>query len=156
MNFSHIKDNKLNMVDVSQKRVSKREAIAQCNIIFSKSSLNKLLKNGSPKGEIFNTAKCAGIIATKKTSELIPLCHNINLTFIGIDIIINKKENLIVINSIVKTDNRTGVEIEALTGCSVAALTIFDMCKSIDKSIEIKNLKLVKKTGGKSGPYTND
>ena len=92
----------------------------------------------------------------KKTSELIPLCHNINLTFIGIDIIINKKENLIVINSIVKTDNRTGVEIEALTGCSVAALTIFDMCKSIDKSIEIKNLKLVKKTGGKSGPYTND
>ena len=95
MNFSHIKDNKLNMVDVSQKRVSKREAIAQCNIIFSKSSLNKLLKNGSPKGEIFNTAKCAGIIATKKTSELIPLCHNINLTFIGIDIIINEKKKIL-------------------------------------------------------------
>tara|TARA_B100000941_G_C28437846_1_gene517980 strand:- start:488 stop:958 length:471 start_codon:yes stop_codon:yes gene_type:complete len=156
MNFSHIKNNRLNMVDVSQKRVSKRQAIAQCNIIFSKSSFNKLLKKGSPKGEIFNTAKCAGIIAVKKTSELIPLCHNINLTFIGIDIVVNEENNLIVIHSTVKTDNRTGVEIEALTGCSVAALTIFDMCKSIDKSIEIKNLKLIKKTGGKSGTYTND
>ena len=156
MNFTHIKNKKLNMVDVSQKTISNREAIAQCNIIFSKNSFNKLLKKGSPKGEIFNTAKCAGIIAVKKTSELVPLCHNINLTFIEIDILINEEKNCIVINSRVKTDNRTGVEIEALTGCSVAALTIFDMCKSIDKSIEINNLKLIKKTGGKSGAYSND
>ncbi len=156
MSFSHIKNNKLNMVDICHKKLTNRKAIAQCNIIFSKKSFDEILKRGSSKGEIFNTAKCAGIIATKKTYELIPLCHNISISHIEIDINVDKEKSLIVINSTVKTNDRTGVEIEALTGCSVAALTIYDMCKSIDKSIEIKNLKLVKKTGGKSGTYSND
>ena len=156
MSFSHVKNNKINMVDISSKKETKREAIASCSISFSKKTFNKLINNGSPKGEIFNVSRCAGIMAAKKTSELIPLTHSINLSSVQIDFKINEKKYVIDIYSKVKTNYGTGVEIEAMTSCSIAAITIYDMCKSIDKSIKINDLKLNSKTGGKSGKYFND
>ncbi len=156
MIFSHFKNKKISMVDISKKKVTKRTAKAKCFVIFKKSSFQKIIERGSPKGEIFNTAKCAGILAAKKTSELIPLSHNINLSNIDIEFIINKKDYIIEIYSTVSTSDKTGVEIEALIACSISAITIYDMCKSIDKSITVENLKLTSKTGGKSGNYKND
>ena len=156
MKFSHIKENKVNMVDISSKKTTKREAIASCSVVFSEKTFSKLIESGSPKGEIFNISRCAGIMAAKKTSELIPLTHNINLSSVQIDFKINEKKYEIDVYSKVKTNYGTGVEIEAITSCSIAAITIYDMCKSIDKSIKINNLKLDSKTGGKSGIYIND
>ena len=114
------------------------------------------MKEGSPKGEIFNLAKCSGILAAKKTDELIPLCHNINLSSIEINYKKNLKKHTIEIHSTVKTNSNTGVEMEALTACSIAALTIYDMCKAIDKSICIQDLKLLYKSGGRSGIFKNE
>ena len=138
------------------KSVTKRSAKAKCYVIFKKHSFQKVIEKGSPKGEIFNTARCAGILAAKKTSELIPLSHNINLSNIEIEFIINDSNYSIEIYSTVTTSDKTGVEIEALIACSISAITIYDMCKSIDKSITVENLKLLSKTGGKSGDYKND
>ena len=109
------------------------------------------MKKGSDKGEIYNVARSAGILAGKKTSELIPLCHNINLTLIEIDFKVNEKKLTIEVISKVKSNSKTGVEMEALTACSIASLTIYDMCKSIDKEIKIVETKLIFKSGGKSG-----
>lgn len=156
MSFSHIKNSKINMVDISLKKATKREAIASCSILFSKKTFCKLMNNGSPKGEIFNLSRCAGIMAAKKTSELIPLTHSINLSSVKIDFKVNEEKYTIDVFSKVKTNFGTGVEIEAMTSCSIAAITIYDMCKSIDKSIKINNLKLNSKTGGKSGKFFND
>ena len=156
MSFSHIKNNKINMVDISLKKTTKRQAVASCSISFTKKSFYKLINDGSPKGEIFNISRCAGIMAAKKTSELIPLTHSINLSSIQIDFKINEEKYIIYVFSKVKTNFGTGVEIEAMTSCSIAAITIYDMCKSIDKSIKINDLKLNSKTGGKSGKYFND
>ena len=156
MIFSHIKNKKISMVDISKKSVTKRSAKAKCYVIFKKPSFQKVIEKGSPKGEIFNTARCAGILAAKKTSELIPLSHNINLSNIELEFIINDSNYSIEIYSTVTTSDKTGVEIEALIACSISAITIYDMCKSIDKSITVENLKLLSKTGGKSGDYKND
>ncbi len=154
--FSHIKDKKLSMVDVSKKKSSLREANATAVIKF-KNEVYKLIKDkGSPKGEIFSTAKIAGIQAAKKTYQLIPLCHNIKINQVSVDFKFHDKKSSIIINSYVKCEDNTGVEIEALNSVMIAALTVYDMCKSIDKGIEIKNIKLTKKKGGKSGEYTND
>ena len=108
------------------------------------------------KGEIFNVARTSGILASKKTSELIPLCHNLPLNYINIDFKINKKEFKIEVLSEVKTNFSTGVEMEALTACSISSLVIYDMCKSLDKKMIIENLKLYYKDGGKSGKFKND
>ena len=156
MKFSHLKEKKINMVDISKKNITERIACATATIAFTKETFTKFVKVGSPKGEIFNTARCAGIMAAKKTSEIIPLCHSINLSNINIDFQIDRKEKSLKILSKVCTTFSTGVEMEALTACSVASLTIYDMCKSIDKNIVIKNLKLTYKSGGKSGIFKND
>ena len=156
MKFTHLKDKKINMVDISKKKMTKRTAYATSIIIFSKISFKKFLEDGSPKGEIFNTARCAGIMAAKKTSEIIPLCHNVNLSGIEINFEIDKKKFLLRVISKVNTTFSTGVEMEALTACSIASLTIYDMCKSIDKKITITDLKLAYKKGGKSGTFEND
>ena len=156
MKISHLKNNKLSMVDISKKSNSKREAKAKSTILFRKKSYEFLRKEGSKKGEIFNVARTAGILAGKKTSELIPLCHNINLSSIEIKFDTNDNESKIDVFSIVKTKSNTGVEMEALTACLVAALTVYDMCKSIDKNIQIIDTRLILKSGGKSGVFSND
>jgi cyclic pyranopterin phosphate synthase len=125
-------------------------------INFSERTFTKIINNNSPKGEIFNLARSAGISAAKKTSELIPLCHNLPISYINIDFKVDKKNLSIQILSEIKTQFSTGVEMEALTACSVAGLVIYDMCKSLDKKIIMTDLKLLFKKGGKSGSFKND
>lgn len=156
MKFTHLKNKKINMVDISSKEITSRIAEATNEIKFKKNSFKKIIELGSEKGEIFNTARCAGILAAKKTSELIPLCHNIDLNTISIDFEVNKKKSIIQVHVKVKSNSKTGVEIEALIASAIASLTIYDMCKAIDKAIIINDLKLQYKSGGKSGEFKND
>jgi cyclic pyranopterin phosphate synthase len=156
MTFSHLKKKKIVMVDISNKKLTKRVAKAKCVIKFSDSAFNEILNNNMEKGDIFNTARCAGIVASKKTAELIPLCHNISLSSVDIDFKIDKKKNIIEVLSTVKTKYATGVEMEALVACSISSLTIYDMCKSLDKGITIEKQSLIYKSGGKSGTFKND
>ena len=149
--ISHLnKKNKPQMVDVNNKKNTSRTALAQGEVKFSKLIFTKIEKMKTKKGEVINTAILAGIMGSKKTSDLIPLCHNINIEKIDIDIKTNKKNNSLIVIANVKTSGKTGVEMEALTAVSITCLTIYDMCKSLDKSILIKEIKLIKKTGGKS------
>ena len=156
MKLSHLKNKKINMVDISSKEITSRTAEATNEIKFKKNTLKRIIELGSEKGEIFNTARCAGILAAKKTSELIPLCHNIDLNSISIDFNIDKKKSIILVRVKVKSNGKTGVEIEALIASAIASLTIYDMCKAIDKAIVINDLKLQYKSGGKSGEFKND
>ena len=157
MNFTHIKNKKnINMVDISNKKISHREASARALIKFTKETFGKIIIDNSPKGEIFNTARLAAVMAAKKTSELIPLCHNINLNSVEFKFKIRKKEYMIEVIILVKSNSSTGVEMEALTSCSLACLTIYDMCKSFDKKIIIEDMRLISKSGGKSGDYIDD
>ena len=156
MTFSHLKNNKISMVDISKKKLTNRTATASLSLNFSEKTFKKIINNNSPKGEIFNIARSAGISAAKKTSELIPLCHNLPISYIDIDFKIDKKNLSIKVLSEVKTQFSTGVEMEALTACSVAGLVIYDMCKSLDKKIIMTELKLLFKKGGKSGTFEND
>ena len=156
MKFSHLKNKKINMVDISSKKITSRIAEATNEIKFKKNTFKKIIELGSEKGEIFNTARCAGILAAKKTSELIPLCHNIDINSVSIDFGINKKKSIILVRVKVKSNGKTGVEIEALIASAIASLTIYDMCKAIDKAIIINDLRLQYKSGGKSGEFKND
>ena len=144
------KKNKPKIIDISMKKISKRIAVAEGMIEFSKSTFKKIESLENKKGEIENIAILAGILGAKKTSELIPLCHNINLEDIIIEIKSIKKLNSLKIRSLIKSKDKTGVEMEALTAVSLACLTVYDMCKSIDKKIVIKEIKLIEKKGGKS------
>ena len=153
MKFSHLKGNKLNMVDISSKKNTDRIAKAKCEVKFSKKSFVKLIKEGTSKGEIFNVSRTAGIMSAKRTYELIPLCHNLPISKVDIKFEADEVNYQIKIFTSVKSNYKTGVEMEALVACSIASLTIYDMCKSIDKSIEIQNLKLAHKSGGKSGNF---
>ncbi|MFL2661745.1 MAG: cyclic pyranopterin monophosphate synthase MoaC [Alphaproteobacteria bacterium] len=156
MTFTHIKNKKINMVDISKKNQNHRHARAVGFLKFNSGTFEKVLKNDGPKGEIFNTARIAAIIAAKKTGDLIPLCHNINLNSVKIEFKNNPKNYSIEVYSDVKSNTQTGVEMEALTACSIACLTIYDMCKSFDKKIIIEKIKLIYKDGGKSGKYKDD
>ncbi len=157
MSFTHIKKNKeVKMVDISKKTKTEREAHASAKIKFTKKTFKKITLDESPKGTIFNTAILAGTIAAKKTYELIPLCHNINLCSININFKVDEDNSSVEVKSVVKSNTTTGVEMEALTACSVACLTIYDMCKSFDKKIVINDIRLVYKSGGKSGEYIDD
>lgn len=142
------------MVDVSAKADSTRTAIAEANVVFHQ-DVQRALRN-NPKGDVFATARIAGIQAAKKCSELIPLCHPLPLS--KIEIAIAEHESGVRIVAECKTTGKTGVEMEALTAASIAALTIYDMCKAVDKGILIENTRLLQKTGGKSGNWlaTND
>jgi cyclic pyranopterin phosphate synthase len=152
--LTHFDDNgNAHMVDISDKKNSSRTAKAACFIQMSLETL-KIISNGSAKkGDVLNVARIAGIQGAKKTSELIPLCHPIGLTKINLDLNLNDKIPGIEIISTVKTTGPTGVEMEALTAASISALTVYDMLKSLDKSIIIKDLRLIFKDGGKSGLY---
>jgi len=137
------------MVDVSSKTANVREAEASSFVAMSAAVLGTLERN--PKGNPLETARLAGIMAAKKTSDLIPLCHPLPLSHV--DVQLRRCENGIAISSKVKTTAETGVEMEALVAASVAALTIYDMCKAVDKGIEIREIVLQRKSGGKSGEY---
>jgi len=144
------KKNKPIIVDISNKKISKRTAVARGKVLFSKLVFKKIEKLQTKKGEITSIAILAGIMGAKKTSELIPLCHNIEIEKADIEIKINKKESSLIIQSKIEATAKTGVEMEALTSVSIACLTIYDMCKSLDKSILISDIKLISKKGGKS------
>jgi cyclic pyranopterin monophosphate synthase len=137
------------MVDVSAKTANVRQAEASAFVAMSAQVLRALDRN--PKGDPLETARLAGIMAAKKTSDLIPLCHPLTLSHIDVEL--RQCENGIAISSKVKTTAETGVEMEALVAASVAALTIYDMCKAVDKGIEIREIVLQRKSGGKSGEY---
>ena len=144
------KSGQARMVDVSAKAATRREATASAFVALSKKVLKALPKN--PKGNPLEVARIAGIQAAKKTSELIPMCHPLPLTFI--DVITTVTNKGIAITASAATTANTGVEMEALTAASVAALTIYDMTKALDKSITIEHIQLERKSGGKSGDYT--
>ena len=153
-NFTHINNSgDANMVDISDKKASKRVAIASGSVNVSKKTLELIKNDNVEKGDIFSTARIAGIMASKKTHELIPLCHNINIDFIKVDISLDSKMSSINVICESQTTQKTGVEMEALVACSVACLTIYDMIKSRDKKASITDIKLDFKSGGKSGIY---
>ena len=139
------------MINVSKKKVTKRTAIAEAFVNLNKSTKEKIYKDKIIKGDVISVAKTAGILAAKKTSDIIPLCHQIPLNSVEIEIV-NKLEGLLVVSKC-NSSSKTGVEMEALLSVTVTALTIYDMCKSIDKSIEITKIRLLSKKGGKSGNY---
>lgn len=154
MNLTHTdKTGKAKMVDVTGKDSTIRTAEASGIVKLSAEAFNAVKNNTSAKGDVLSTARIAGIQGAKKTSELIPLCHNILISSISVDFELTERTCSIKITSVAKTNSVTGIEMEALTAVSIAALTIYDMCKAIDKSILITDIKLITKTGGKSGDY---
>jgi cyclic pyranopterin monophosphate synthase len=152
--FTHIdSEGRLRMVDVGEKKVTQREAKAEATVIVSRETLERILDQKMPKGNVFEAARLAGILAAKKTSDLIPLCHPIQLTEIKIDFSTDRERSQILISSRVKTRDRTGVEMEALVAVTLAALTIYDMCKAVDRGMKITEVQLTYKSGGRSGIY---
>ena len=141
------------MVDVTEKNVTERKAIAKGKIFVNDETYKRILDGNMTKGDVLGVARIAGIMATKKTSDLIPMCHPLMLTKSQIDFEFNEEEKSITAISTVKLSGKTGVEMEALTGVNVALLTIYDMCKAIDKNMVISDIHLVEKTGGKSGDF---
>ena len=151
---SHLdKKNNPIMVNVGDKNTTKRIAEAQGEVVFDKLTFKKIEKLKSKKGSIKNIAIVAGIMGAKETSRLIPLCHNIPIDSVNVDITKNIKTNSLKVTALVQTSSKTGVEMEALTAVTVSCLTIYDMCKYLNKAIKIKNIKLVSKRGGKSGNF---
>ena len=141
------------MVDVTDKNVTEREAIATGKIFVCDETYERTINGNMAKGDVLAVARVAGIMATKKTSELIPMCHPLMLTKAKVDFEFNEEEKSISATCLVKLSGKTGVEMEALTGVNVALLTIYDMCKAIDKGMVISDVHLVKKSGGKSGDF---
>ncbi len=141
------------MVDISEKQISFRIAKAACSVHMSLETLKIISDGSAKKGDVLSVARIAGIQGAKRTSELIPLCHPISLTKVNLDLVLNEKLPGIEIIATAKTTGPTGVEMEALTAAGVSALTVYDMVKSLDKSLIIKNLRLILKDGGKSGRY---
>lgn len=154
MGITHI-DNKGNarMVDVSQKDMSVREAIASGRVQMKPETLRMIMDQAIPKGDVLASARIAGIMAAKKTQDLIPMCHNVPLDSVKVELNCDLAGSCIMISASARCTWKTGVEMEALTAASVAALTIYDMCKAVDKEMVIGDIKLIKKTGGKSGDY---
>ncbi len=141
---------KARMVDVTAKDNSVRRAIARGRVLMRPQTADLIIGGGLPKGDVLAASRLAGIMAAKKTGELIPLCHPLFLTGVDIAFIIDQNQGEIAIEATVKTVGRTGVEMEALTAVSVAALTIYDMCKAVDREMTLTDIRLVKKEGGKS------
>ena len=152
--FNHFdKEGNAVMVDVTEKNKTERVAIATGKVKASKETIALIKKGEIGKGDVLGVARVAGIMAIKKTSDLIPMCHPLMISGCSINFEIDEENSEIIITSKVKIFEKTGVEMEALTGVSVAALTIYDMCKAVDKRMEIGEIHLVKKTGGKSGEF---
>jgi cyclic pyranopterin phosphate synthase len=152
--LSHIDDaGRARMVDVSEKDETVRVAVAKGRIVMQPETLRLLLRGEIAKGNVLTTAQVAGIQAAKKTSELIPMCHPLMLTGIDVDLDPDEAASAVEITATVRTTGKTGVEMEALTAVSVAGLTVYDMCKAVDKGMQVEAVRLVSKTGGKSGDW---
>ena len=147
---------KANMVDVSAKTINARKAKASCKIFMNEIAFGLVKENSSKKGDVLAVARIAGIMAAKKTSELIPLCHQLNLSKVEINFTLSNSDCSIIVLAITSTTDRTGVEMEALVAASVASLTVYDMLKAVDKSIRITDIVLNFKDGGKSGTFTRE
>ena len=153
--LSHVDDDgKARMVDVADKEVTRRTATAAVTVHLNAATLDLVRDNRAAKGDVLAVAKLAGIQAAKRTSELIPLCHPVGLDHVDVGFEINDSDSAITITATATCRARTGVEMEALTACSVAGLTVYDMLKAVQKDIVIGDLKLLKKTGGRSGDYS--
>jgi len=151
--LSHVDDQgRVRMVDTGNKAITSRRAVASAKVLMSGATVSALREHRTPKGDPLEAARLAGIMAAKKTAELIPLCHPLPLTHIDVQARI--EETGVAIEAEVSTNAQTGVEMEALTAVSVAALTIYDMCKALEKGMTITNIRLESKTGGKSGDYS--
>ena len=154
MEFTHFDGNgNAWMVDVGEKNDTEREAVATGKIYLSSECFQKVVDGTMKKGDVLSVARIAGIMGAKHTSDLIPLCHNLNLTKLEVNFELAPADNAIIAYCKSKTVGKTGVEMEALTGVSVALLTIYDMCKAVDKSMEMGEINLMKKSGGKSGEF---
>lgn len=152
--FSHLDETGgISMVHVGAKKVTQREAVAAATVRMTPATLKKLIDRALPKGDVLTTAKIAGVLAAKQTPSLIPLAHPLALESVDVTFDIDGDAGTIEVRSIVKCEGKTGVEMEAMTACAVAALTIYDMCKSAEKGIVIDALQLMRKSGGKSGTW---
>lgn len=141
------------MVDVSAKAETERVAVARGSVVMKPETLALIAQRGLKKGDVLSVARLAGIMAAKRTPDLIPLCHPLALSSVAVELSLDEAASTVHIEAVCKLVGRTGVEMEALTAVSVAALTVYDMCKAVDKGMRIENIRLVRKSGGKSGLY---
>ena len=152
-NFTHFDEQgRAAMVDVAAKDETDRVATARCRVVMAPATLEKIREGGMGKGDVLGVARIAGIMGAKRTSDLIPLCHPLMLTKVSVEFTLHAPDT-VEVEATVRTLGRTGVEMEALTACSVAALTIYDMCKAVDRGMRIEDMRLVHKSGGKSGTW---
>lgn len=149
--FDHKGD--AHMVDVAAKDITHRRAVAGGQIVMQPQTLQLIAQGGHKKGDVLGVARIAGIMAAKKTAELIPLCHPLSLSHIRIEFALDEANHLVNCQATVETDGKTGVEMEALTAVQVALLTIYDMCKAVDRGMTLTNIGLMEKSGGKSGHW---
>ena len=153
--FTHFNDQgRAKMVDVGDKEITCREAVAYGKVLVNEQTLSLIKSGGMKKGDVLTVAQVAGIMGAKKTSDIIPMTHPIVIDGINLELSINEEQSCIEIEAKVKCDGRTGVEMEALTAVSCAALTIYDMCKAVQKDMVISDIKLLKKSGGVHGDYS--
>lgn len=152
MELTHINEaGRAKMVDVGDKKYTDRTAVACGEILMKQETIKRIREGGMKKGDVIGVAQIAGISGAKKTWDLIPMCHNIFIS--GCDMDFEVMDDRVVISATLSTNGQTGIEMEALTAVSIAALTIYDMCKAIDKTMKIQNIRLMKKTGGRSGEF---
>lgn len=155
--FTHFDDSgNARMVDVSDKEITERTATAAGRVLMQPATLALIRDGGVKKGDVLQVARLAGIMAAKRTADLIPLCHPLALSSVEVDLACNDGENAVDITATCKLKGRTGVEMEALTAVSVAALTVYDMCKAVDRGMRIEQVRLTHKVGGKSGDFQAD
>ncbi|MAF95018.1 MAG: cyclic pyranopterin monophosphate synthase MoaC [Rhodospirillaceae bacterium] len=152
--FTHLDDEgNAVMVDVSDKQATERTATAKGSVIMQPETMALIQKGGVRKGDVLSVAQLAGIMAAKRTPDLIPLCHPLELTSVSVDLVCDPERNAVDISATCKLKGQTGVEMEALTAVAVAALTVYDMCKAVDRGMKITDIRLVHKAGGKSGTF---
>ena len=155
--FTHFTDDgRPQMVNVGEKAETRRVAVAGGRVIMSKDTLNTVKSGGLKKGDVLSVAQLAGIMGAKHTAHLIPLCHPLVLSHVDVQLTLNEPDCAIDIRAECRLDGKTGVEMEALTAVSVAALTVYDMCKAVDKAMVIRDIRLLHKSGGKSGTFNAD
>ena len=155
--FTHFdKEGKARMVDVSDKAETERSATAKGSVTMQPATLALIKEGGVKKGDVLSVARLAGIMGAKRTPDLIPLCHPLALTSVQVDLTLDEARNAVDITATCKLTGRTGVEMEALTAVSVAALTVYDMCKAVDKGMQIVDIRLTHKSGGKSGTFERE
>ena len=144
------------MVDVTDKKITSRAATARARVVMQPETLGLILRGDSKKGDVLGVARLAGIMAAKRTAELIPLCHPLPISAVMVELAADAQTSTVEIEATVRTTGRTGVEMEALTAASVAALTVYDMCKAVDRGMRIEGLRVVRKSGGKSGDFSQE